>query len=286
MPSNMALATTIHDPEGRYAQPMQDYREDLLRLFSLKSVVYTPRTHPDTVRAVNNPLDTIMTRTSQAHARHISYNRRISLKELHRHIYRDTYVLYIDFDRLLRWISTFPEELNEILDNPSGDFTILGRTEKGFQSHPQCMREVEEVVNLEASRLLGKPVDIQSATFLMSREMSSHIEMHSRGIEDVNNGEWPIIAKKSGVEVKMKHVKGMVFENAFFSIREIYERGLNYDENIFENGYQSWIDYHYNVPAALEKRAENMRLTIEWMNRTNGRTDIPHLYAFQNMERR
>ncbi len=57
-------------------------------------------------------------------------------------------ILYCDFDRILHWAEHYPAELAWIGDRIQDfDFTVLGRTERAWQSHPRVQRETEAIIN-------------------------------------------------------------------------------------------------------------------------------------------
>jgi hypothetical protein len=59
-----------------------------------------------------------------------------------------SFILYCDFDRVLHWVEYYPVELDNVSQRIQGyDFTVLGRTERAWQTHPRVQRDTEAIIN-------------------------------------------------------------------------------------------------------------------------------------------
>lgn len=107
------------------------------------------------------------------------------------------YFHYCDFDRLLTWADRYSDELkNMILNVKDNDYTILGRTERAFKSHPVEWIETEKIANKIFSLEFGKEVDITAGSCCFSRRCAELISGKSK--DRMTDAEWPMIAHRIG----------------------------------------------------------------------------------------
>ncbi|WP_430609503.1 hypothetical protein [Enterococcus sp. DIV0876] len=97
-----------------------------------------------------------------------------------------------DFDRLLTWQTSFPDELAQIsqLEIGKETYCILGRTPQAFDSHPQAWRVTEALVNQVAQACFQlEDVDITAGSEIFSASLIDVFlkDNHAR----LNDGEWP-----------------------------------------------------------------------------------------------
>ena len=70
------------------------------------------------------------------------------------------FVHYIDFDRMLRWLETQPEEVSDIHKViPQYACLIIGRSPEALATHAQALQQTEAITNAVVSFLLGQSVD-------------------------------------------------------------------------------------------------------------------------------
>ncbi|MFX1520479.1 MAG: hypothetical protein ACFFCD_11220 [Promethearchaeota archaeon] len=87
-------------------------------------------------------------------------------------------LFYIGFDRLLHWISKYPEELRKILsDVLDVDYAHICRTKRAFETHPITQKDTEIVVNQLSSKLLNleNEIDILSACWFFTKKLALKI---------------------------------------------------------------------------------------------------------------
>ena len=127
-----------------------------------------------------------------------------------------SHILYADFDRMLRWAETRPEEWRWVLQSVQRcDCLIIGRTESAYHTHPRALIETEAISNLVVSRLLGFPVDASAGAKGFSREAAEFLISHCQpGHALGTDAEWPIILKRAGYTVETLFVDGLDWESA------------------------------------------------------------------------
>lgn len=155
-------------------------------------------------------------------------------------------LFYVDFDRLVHWIITYPKELGEILAENMVDFTLVGRTSRAFETHPVVMKETEIIINKLVSNVLSiDPVsDIISTCWVFTKELASSLLMlkleSSTGFYSV----WPLYLWKMAPTKTYIEVEGLEYETPDRFIKEIQQVG-----------YESWLS--------------DMNTTNEWRRRVS-----------------
>jgi hypothetical protein len=126
------------------------------------------------------------------------------------------HVHYADFDRLLRWIETRPEEWAEVLKIlPNYDCLIMGRSPASYQTHPNALFETESISNRVVSYLLGQTMDVSAGSKSFSLQACELILANSfPGNALGTDAEWPLILKKLGITVDYIEVDGLDWESA------------------------------------------------------------------------
>ena len=127
-----------------------------------------------------------------------------------------SHVQYADFDRLLRWVETKPEEWQKILTMIcEEDCLIVGRSDKAYQTHPQALIQTEAISNQVISHCLGMKVDVSAGSKGFSREAAEYILANCEpGHALGTDAEWPIILKRAGFNVSYVTVDGLDWESA------------------------------------------------------------------------
>lgn len=127
-----------------------------------------------------------------------------------------SHILYADFDRMLRWAETRPEEWRRALHSvQSCDCLIIGRTESAYRTHPRALIETEAISNLVVSRLLGFPVDASAGAKGFSREAAEFLILHCQPGHALGiDAEWPILLNRAGYTIETLFVDGLDWESA------------------------------------------------------------------------
>lgn len=124
------------------------------------------------------------------------------------------FIHYIDFDRMLRWLETQPEEMSDILQLiPQYDCLIIGRTPEAFATHAQALQQTETIVNVVVSFLLGQAVDTGGGSRGFSRQAVRFLQQHCvAGNAISTDAEWPILLQRSGYSVGYYAARGLTWE--------------------------------------------------------------------------
>ena len=126
------------------------------------------------------------------------------------------YIQYADFDRLIRWVETRPDEWLRILEViQSADCLIIGRSLDAYRTHPEALVQTEKISNSVVSNLLGQNVDVSAGSKGFSRKAAEYIIAncvpgHALGTD----AEWPLMLKRAGYQVDYIAVDGLDWESA------------------------------------------------------------------------
>jgi hypothetical protein len=130
-------------------------------------------------------------------------------------------VHYADFDRLVRWVETRPEEWRGCLERIlQADCTIVERSEAAWASHPQALRQTERTANMFMSHFLGEIYDLSGGSKGFSRRAARFILANSpespgnSGRALGTDAEWPVLLHRGGFRLQSVQVDGLDWESA------------------------------------------------------------------------
>jgi hypothetical protein len=123
---------------------------------------------------------------------------------------------YCDFDRLIRWVELYPDELRDTVNLiRQHEMVVIGRTERAFATHPQSMQQTERLINQIVSHLIGQPLDVTSGSKGFSRAVVQFLLAHTQpGGAIGTDAEWPILAQRAGFALHSIAVEGLDWESA------------------------------------------------------------------------
>jgi hypothetical protein len=130
--------------------------------------------------------------------------------------FKTTHIQYADFDRLLRWAETLPQEWRGVLQEiQEHDCLIIGRSTDSYQTHPKALIETEAISNLVVSFLLGQSVDVSAGSKGFSRKACETILAKTKpGFALGTDAEWPLVLQRTGFQVDYLAVDGLDWESA------------------------------------------------------------------------
>jgi hypothetical protein len=108
-------------------------------------------------------------------------------------------VMYCDGDRVLHWADQYPEELAQVTQRLSEcDFTVLGRTDRAFSSHPRVQRDPETIINHVFQLVSDKSWDVTAGARGLSRRAVAAI-LDGCLDEDLSTDvSWPLFLRSVG----------------------------------------------------------------------------------------
>ena len=143
-------------------------------------------------------------------------------------------IFYIDFDRLLHWLHSYPGELKDVLlEHGDLNYLQVERSPRAFETHPETQKRTETIVNEMGSKILGfqETIDLISVCFLLHGDMV-HKLLQTEDHTDVGfYGAWPLLFHGWTSPTNRSHVKTEGLE---------WETPDRFTEEIEEEGFQSW----------------------------------------------
>jgi hypothetical protein len=212
----VVLAATYHDPEGRLYDQAVRVLPELARCFSGIAI---QATHASQQRSLDllAGVGALIQREAAPESSSLivlGHARRAAL-ELGLRLGTPV-ILFCDFDRALHWAERYPDELARVAaELGEWDFTVLGRTERAFASHPRIQRDTEAIANTVYTEASGWDWDVTAAARGISRAAAAAIleGCHEQSIgTDV---AWPLfLQRRGGFTLGYRATEGLEFETA------------------------------------------------------------------------
>jgi hypothetical protein len=189
----VALASTLHDPEGADLPNLLDALPAIARRYAGMAIFATEET-PERALAPLVAAGARVTRHPSDLAE-IGWRRLGAVREAAGFA---PAVHLCDFDRLLHWVRTWPDELDAVLARiPTTDLLILARTPRAWATHPANQIETEGLANRVVSHFFGADVDICSGSRGLSRRAVAYLTEHGREHSVGTDAEWPLLLRRA-----------------------------------------------------------------------------------------
>jgi len=126
------------------------------------------------------------------------------------------FVFYCDCDRILHWADWYPDELAQMAARVADyDFTMFGRTNRAFDSHPRIQRDTEAIVNHVFEVVSGLAWDAAAGARGLSRRAAEAILAGCPDEQVSTDVSWPLFLKRAGgFSLGYTPVEGLEFETA------------------------------------------------------------------------
>lgn len=209
----VAIASTHHDPDGRLHDQTARMLPILMRHVAGLAVCVSDTTQPQSVALL------------EAAGALIRYEPGAGLAELGRARRAavalglecgTSHLVFGDLDRLLHWAEFHEQEWAATLAQVSQhDFTVLGRTQRAFASHPRIQTDTEQVVNEVYARLSGNRWDVTAAARGLSRRAAEAILADCPDQSIGTDVSWPLFLQRAGsYDIAYCETEGLEFETA------------------------------------------------------------------------
>lgn len=258
MTSPVALAATHHDPEQRLTEQIARLLPRLQTMYSHITVLQTPTTPRDpSLRQTEHVVLDVLEDVFPTGLPHLGRYRRRVLATTLRNVAQSqaSHLHLCDFDRVLHWAEYYPDELRATLRTMSGyDFTVLGRTERAFASHPRVQRDTETLINHVFALASGHAWDVTAGSRGISRRAAERLIAGSNDDTVGVDCSWPLFIQQQGVfTLHALETEGLEFETPDRFEAEIAAAG----------GREAWIARIDADPRQWAVRAEVAMLEIQ-----------------------
>ncbi len=216
----ITITTTIHDPDAGLKWLSELHVASLLKVCDSLIVVATPATNPQYLDRLTAQGCTVF-RASKNIPGRVYY-------EAVRRGYETgaERIMYCDFDRLLHWVHTFPDDLKRMPRRLSGDMTFVERLPEDYKAHHEALYETEQLANKVLSYRLGKKEchDHLSGCFLLSRRAAKIVVRYpTDGYQFY--GWWPMKVRAAKLKVSYRSSPGLAWETPDRFQKEIAKAG-------------------------------------------------------------
>ncbi len=244
---NLIVASVFNDPEARLVGMLRDYGSSVNELIGDKLVVaVSARTAPEIVEELKDQLVNFSQEETQLEVVD-AYKRAIGLAlEL-----KPAFIQVVDFDRLLHWVSRFPEEIRDLTNRNYRGLVSYLRTARAFETHSLAQKETERVINEAASKVAGQKVDIMSGSFGLENKLAGLVLEKLSRRDSGFYTEFLALAIKGGYSISTVVVEGLEWETPD-----------QYQSRIAEIGYEAWLS-EYQSQAEWQRRRQMMQNCLE-----------------------
>ncbi|HXC55116.1 MAG TPA: hypothetical protein VNU97_07465 [Rhizomicrobium sp.] len=207
--TEVALAATIHDSDGVLIPAIVRCAGELAQIFSGIALNVSDATAPAVIDAAKRLLNARVIVHPQGEAG-IGRARRgavaLALDD------SAPFLLYSDFDHLLRWLAAKPEELRATLvAAPAADLLVVGRSRQAFAAEPRRLQETERPVNHAYALMTGHAWDLMFAVRRLSRRAAEAIVRDGRVDTLASDVEWPLLAARAGLSLAYAEADGLYY---------------------------------------------------------------------------
>jgi len=259
---DVALAATLHDPEGALAGETRRWLPALRRRYRALAVTTSPATAAS-MNALLAAADAYAG-TPAADARGPLY--RLAIRgALESGAAR---VHYLDFDRALHWMATVPRELDALLARAMDQRTVLiGRTVRAHRSHHRPLFATETVANRLMGLVLGRAerIDFLVPSFILDPAGAAGILARSRARGAAIYGELPALI--AGLDDALAYVECAGLD---------WETPDRYRRAVARLGMAAWRD-RMDTPAEWHTRRIMAREFLRGFVRVAGRSPRPRI---------
>jgi hypothetical protein len=248
------LAATLHDPEDRLHEQLVRVLGWLQGTFLGIALQPTTGTSPRTLRLLAGAGARVADPQAPGGLAGLGRARRAAVGEA-LELAGDR-VLLCDFDRILHWAERFPGELAAVAADDRFDFTVAGRTERAFATHPAHQRETEAVINRVFAAVFGSAWDVTAGARSLSRAAAVEVVAESDDDAISTDVSWPLLLRRGGrFSVGYTTAEGLEFETADRHGGEVAAVG----------GLDAWLAVLDRDPRRWAHRLELARIEVAAM---------------------
>ena len=244
---SISLAATLHNPEGSMLDQAVRVLPTLTALFPVITIRASAATHAGLVETLRNAgacVDTRPAAAADGQKLGLARSEAVTLALEH----SPAYLFYCDLDRALHWAEHYPAELADTSRRLQDfDFTVLGRTERAFLSHPRVQRDTEAIINHVFQLVSGLDWDVGAGARGLSRRAAEAI---LSGCHDENlstDVSWPLyLRSQAGYRLGSILTEGLEFETQDRHTAQVEAAG----------GLDAWLEQFDADPQRWLERLE------------------------------
>lgn len=213
------LAATTYDPEGRFVPLLAQWMPTVRKRFPTIVVTTPPGLHRETRQLLTGEGIQICEISQNAIGRNYreAITRAAEVGD----------VLYVDLDRILHWVATYPDELDRtVAACAPHDWVVLERSARAFLTHQRPLRDTEHVFTTVLDSLCGwGPHDFLSGALYLSRDVARVLARNLHAEDQGWWGEYILTLKHEGHAPVFFSCEGLEWETPDRYQREIERAG-------------------------------------------------------------
>jgi len=251
--TRIITVTTLHDPESRMIPKIQQVLSDVIRICGPIIVVCTKETTEDCADLITKKGCIVIHNHGQGYVQ----NYRLAVKKALDTAHHEEKFFYCDFDRLLHWYITFPDELKALLSREvQTDFLLIGRTSRAFATHPITQTATESIINQIGSKILNftQTRDVIVASWICDQTLAKKLLQLNTITKTGFYVFWPIMMWLWAKDGEYLETEGQEWETAD-----------RYFSEIQEIGYSKWLE-KWQSPEEWQKRTTILKDCLEELN--------------------
>jgi hypothetical protein len=253
----VGLATIYHDPQGRLCDQAAKVLPLLTSIFTDIAINATATTHPKllahfadvAVIQQDDPRQNLQSsKIGRARKAAIALALQMDC----------SFILYCDSDRILHWAEYHPQELRQVVQQLCAhDLTVLGRTQRAFETHPRTMQDTEAIVNHVFKLISGYDWDVLGAARGLSRPAVEAIVAGCFDEEFSTDVSWPLFLLQQQDNLSFNYIatEGLEYETADRYSQEAAATG----------GNEQWLAQMEQDPRVWAHRLEAAQIQIAAM---------------------
>ena len=253
--TDVALALIQYDPNGALFDQTVRILPRLQQIFADIAVYANAATSPRSIGYLRQQGVRVQAEGTQVGLNHVGGFRRASVQlALHGPC---PFILYCDFDRILHWVEFHAQELIDVARRLAQyDFTVLGRTERAFATHPRIQRDTEAIINHVFERVSSWAWDTGAGARGLSRRAAEAIVTGCLDDQVSNDVTWPLcLWQRGGFRLGYIETEGLEFETPDRFPLEVAQAG----------GVAQWSEQLDDDPQHWSHRLELARIEVEAM---------------------
>lgn len=225
------LCSTFHDPDFRLKDLAESALPKIKKLFVKGIICLTPFTSDEVLAFFES--EGFIAKVEPRDRQVDTYKSAIKTTIDNIDDFDSQKIFHIDFDRLLHWIHSYPDELADVLENNSDvEFLHIGRTPRAYSTHPKTQKKTEVIVNEFGSKILGfnETKDIMSLCYILTKNLGERLLRVNNFTTAGFFGSWPIYLWNWAKTKRHIGVEGHEWETPD-----------RFKEEISNIGYEEWI---------------------------------------------
>lgn len=227
MTTELILASTLHDPEGRLVYLITEIGPNIGKYFKNKVICLTSAT-AERERILFEKIG-FHVLIEEGNIINKSYTKviKFSMDLLESD---NSKIMYIDFDRILHWYKNYKAEFEKTLSNYNEfDFVLIGRTDRAHKSHHEALYKTELILNKLFSQVLhlNHTMDMLCANWILTKSLAKKILSIKLYSSTGFYLYWPFVLWRENKNKIYIQVEGQEFETPDRFIDEIKKIGYN-----------------------------------------------------------